>query len=116
MIVAMAYDEELARRIHDLLDGEEHVTSRQMFGGLGFMVDGHMAVAAASKGSLMVRVDPSASADLVLEDGVEVMEMQEGRPVPGWLLVSPEVLGTDEALRRWVELGLTHVRALPPKA
>ena len=54
----MAYDEELARRIDDLLDGEPGVTRKKMFGGLGFMVDGHLAVAAASKGSLMVRADP----------------------------------------------------------
>ena len=62
----MAYDEVLAQRIHDLLDGEPGLTSRKMFGGLGFMLDGHMAVAAGSGGSLMVRADPADGGGVTL--------------------------------------------------
>lgn len=109
----MAYDEVLAQRILDLLHGEAGVTSKKMFGGLGLMLDGHMALAAASAGSLMVRVDPSRSADL-LSEHVEPMQMN-GRSMNGWLLVDREVLADDADLRVWVDRGLDFVRTLPPK-
>lgn len=110
----MAYDEALARRIDDLLDGEPGVTSRRMFGGLGFMVDGHMAVAAASQGSLMVRVDATAADGWIDGAAVNPMEMR-GRPMRGWLLVGPEALADDDQLQLWVDRGVAHVRTLPPK-
>ena len=110
----MAYDEELAERIEEVLAAETGVTSRKMFGGLGFMVDGHMAVAAASSGSLMVRVDPVAGAEWLDGEHVQTMEMQ-GRTLHGWLLVARERLRTDEDLRTWIGRGVAYVRALPPK-
>ncbi|WP_210651464.1 TfoX/Sxy family protein [Nocardioides sp. SYSU D00065] len=110
----MAYDEVLAQRIHDLLDGEPGLTSRRMFGGLGFMLDGQMALAAGSAGSLMVRADPAQAEQWVDGVGVRPMEMR-GRPMAGWLLVASEVLADDDALRVWVERGVAHVRTLPPK-
>jgi TfoX/Sxy family transcriptional regulator of competence genes len=109
----MAYDEVLAQRIHDLLDGEAGVTSRKMFGGLGFMLDGHMAVAASSHGSLMVRAAPADAASW-LSEHVRPMEMR-GRPMAGWLLVDSEALGTDEQLQLWVDRGTGYVRTLPAK-
>lgn len=110
----MAYDEELAQRVADLLAGEPGVTSRKMFGGLGFMVDGHMAVAAASDGSLMVRADPTDSQAWVDGTSVAPMEMR-GRPMTGWLLVSAEGLDGDNRLQVWVDRGVAFVRTLPPK-
>lgn len=110
----MAYDEELAQRVADLLAGEPGVTSRKMFGGLGFMVDGHMAVAAASAGSLMVRADPTDAEAWVDGTSVAPMEMR-GRPMTGWLLVSAEGLDDDDLLRLWVDRGVAFVRTLPPK-
>lgn len=109
----MAYDTVLAQRIHDLLDGEAGVTSRAMFGGLGFMVDGHMAVAAGSSGSLMVRADPADAAGWHSEH-VEPMEMR-GRPMAGWLLVDRAAVVEDEQLELWVGRGTAFVRTLPPK-
>lgn len=110
----MAYDEDLARRLHDLLDGEPGTTSRRMFGGLGFMVDGHMAVAAASNGALMVRVDPADGEAWV--DGVDVNAMEmRGRPMAGWLLVAADGVSDDDALAVWVARGVGFVRSLPPK-
>ena len=109
----MAYDEVLAQRIHDLLDGEPGVTSQKMFGGLGFMVEGHMAVAAGSSGALMVRADPDEGASWVGEH-VQPMEMS-GRSMKGWLLVDTEALQDDEDLQVWVDRGVTHVRTLPLK-
>ncbi len=110
----MAYDEALAQRIHDLLDGEPGLTSKKMFGGLGFMLDGHMAVAAASAGSLMVRADPVDAQGWVDGETVSPMEMQ-GRAMSGWLLVAPEALADDDQLQLWVDRGVAYVRTLPPK-
>lgn len=110
----MAYDEGLAQRIDDLLGGEPGVTSRKMFGGLGFMVDGHMAVAAASDGSLMVRADPDDAEAWV--DGTSVVPMEmRGRPMTGWLLVSADTLADDGRLQLWVDRGVAFVRTLPPE-
>ncbi len=110
----MAYDEGLAQRIHDVLEGEPGLTSRRMFGGLGFMLDGHMAVAAGSNGSLMVRADPADVDAWADGSAVAPMEMR-GRPMTGWLLVSSEALADDDRLGLWVGRGVAHVRTLPPK-
>ena len=109
----MAYDEALAARVRDELGGEPGVTERRMFGGLGFMVDGHMAVAASSGGDLMVRADPATSEQWVDGDAVRPMEMR-GRPMAGWLLVSPLVLDDDAVLAAWVARATTYARSLPP--
>ena len=110
----MAYDEVLAQRIHDLVDGEEGWTSQKMFGGLGFMLHGHMAVAAGSSGSLMVRADPAQGEQWLDGDTVRPMEMR-GREMTGWLLVSQDALTADDALELWVDRGAAYVRTLPPK-
>ena len=109
----MAYDEGLAQRIEDLLAAESGATSRKMFGGLGFMVDGHLTVAATS-GGLMVRTDPAAGHEWLDGSTVTQVEMRE-RPMPGWLLVASEALADDVVLRTWVARGVAFVRALPPK-
>ncbi|QSR30879.1 RNA methyltransferase [Nocardioides sp. S5] len=110
----MAYDEVLALRIRDLLDGEPGVTSKKMFGGLGFMVEGHMAVAAASSGALMVRADPADCATWTDGRTVNAMEMR-GRPMAGWLLVDSAAVAGDDQLGQWVDRGVRFVRTLPPK-
>ena len=110
----MAYDEVLAQRIHDLLEGEPGVTSKKMFGGLGFMVEGHMAVAAGNSGDLMVRADPAQGEEWVDGESVRPMEMR-GRPMTGWLLVDIEAVSDDEQLQLWVDRGVAYVRTLPPK-
>ncbi|MFC7485191.1 TfoX/Sxy family protein [Knoellia sp. CPCC 206453] len=110
----MAYDEELAHRIREVLSDESGLTERAMFGGLGFMLDGHIAVAAGSGGSLMVRVDPDDAADLVDGESVTHMEMG-GRSLHGWVLVGSSPTADDDSLARWVQRGVAFVRALPPK-
>ena len=110
----MAYDEVLALRIRDLLDGEPGVTSRRMFGGLGFMVEGHMAVAAASNGALMVRADQADCARWTDGRSVNPMEMR-GRPMAGWLLVDSAAVAGDDQLGEWIDRGVRFVRTLPPK-
>lgn len=111
----MTYDEELAARVRDELGATDGVTERRMFGGLAFLVDGHMAVAASSGGDLMVRADPATSEQWVDGDAVRPMEMR-GRPMTGWLLVATGTLADDAALATWVERGTSYARSLPPKA
>jgi TfoX/Sxy family transcriptional regulator of competence genes len=116
----MAYDDELAGRLRDLL-GEEpaaaglELTEKKMFGGLGFMVGGHMAVAASGQGGLMVRVDPAEGDHLVATTPAYPMEMR-GRAMTGWLRVDLADLATDEALGAWVHRGASFVAGLPPKS
>jgi TfoX/Sxy family transcriptional regulator of competence genes len=110
----MAYDEELAARIRDLLTGEP-VVEKKMFGGLAFLLGGHMSVSASGQGGLLVRVDPADSDALLDEPGVTLMQMGNRKPMNGWLRVAPEAVRDDAALARWVERGLAHARSLPPK-
>ena len=110
----MAYDEVLASRLRTLLEGEPGLTEQKMFGGLGFMLDGHMAVAVSGQGGLMVRVDPVTTEELVAHDGVARMEMG-GRTMGGWLLVDDDVVATDDDLADWAGHGVRYVRTLPPK-
>jgi TfoX/Sxy family transcriptional regulator of competence genes len=110
----MAYDEALADQIRELITDEPGVTERRMFGGLAFLVRGNMAVAASGEGGILVRVDPQES-DALVETTEAVHMVMRGRPMQGWLRVAPEHLRGSGELRRWVELGVTRARALPPK-
>jgi hypothetical protein len=109
----MAYDHDLAERIRGLLP-DEAVTEKAMFGGLAFLVGGHMAVAASGKGGLMVRCDPADSDRLVTEPGASRMEMR-GREMDGWLRVTGEALADDGVLAEWVRVGASYAGTMPPK-
>ena len=85
----MAYDEDLAERIRELLAGERGLTEKKMFGGLAFLIGGNMAVAASGQGGALVRVDPAASGKLVATTKARLMEMR-GRSMQGWLRVDAE--------------------------
>ena len=110
----MAYDEELAGRIRELVVDEPALTEKKMFGGLAFLVGGNMAVAASGQGGLMVRVDPAESDALVSSSDARLVEMR-GREMPGWLRVDTEHLRTKEALAVWVKRGVSFARTLPAK-
>jgi TfoX/Sxy family transcriptional regulator of competence genes len=110
----MAYDEELAERMRELLAGEPDVTEKKMFGGLAFLIGGNMAVAASGQGGALVRVDPAKSDELLATSEARVMEMR-GRQMPGWLRLDMEHLRTKRELSRWVWLGSEYARSLPPK-
>jgi TfoX/Sxy family transcriptional regulator of competence genes len=110
----MAFDEELADRIRDLLSAEPAVTEKKMFGGLAFLIGGNMAVAASGQGGLLVRVDPTESEALVASSPARPMEMR-GRSMPGWLRLDVEDVESDEALSSWVERGVSFARSLPAK-
>jgi len=110
----MAYDEELAGRIRELVAGEAGVTEQKMFGGLAFLVGGNMAVAASGQGGLLVRVDPAESGRLVAETNARPMEMR-GRQMQGWLRVDSDTVGSEAALAKWVDLGVAYAGSLPAK-
>jgi len=110
----MAYDEELANRLREVLQGEAGLTEKRMFGGLAFLINGNMAVAASSKGGLLLRVDPAKTESLVSEPHVGPFEMR-GREMDGWLRVDPEAVATVKELRRWVRHGVSYAQSLPPK-
>ena len=110
----MAYDTELADRIRRLLAGVPELTEKKMFGGLAFLVAGHMAIAARSQGGVMVRVDPQQSDVLVATTTASLVEMR-GRPMPGWLQVSSDDLRTDDLLTPWLRRGAGYARSLPPR-
>jgi hypothetical protein len=110
----MAYDTELADRIRELVATERTIIEKAMFGGLAFLVNGNMSVAASGRGGgLLVRVDPSESASLI-GDQVEPMVMG-GREMTGWLHVATAAVETDEDLAEWVRRGVGYAKSLPPK-
>jgi TfoX/Sxy family transcriptional regulator of competence genes len=111
---SVAYDEELADRIRELLAAEAQVSEMKMFGGLAFLIRGNMAVAASVQGGLLVRVDPADSASLVSQTSARPMVMR-GRPMDGWLRVDADDVRTKRQLSKWVTLGATFARSLPSK-
>ena len=110
----MAYDEDLADRIRELLADDPGVTEKKMFGGLAFLIRGNMAVAASGQGGLLVRVDPTKSDKLVASSSARPMEMR-GREMQGWLRVDSDAVRTKRQLAKWVGLGTTYARSLPAK-
>ena len=110
----MAYDEELADRIRELTSGLDGLTEKRMFGGLAFLVNGNMAVAASGQGGVLLRVDPARSEELVDDVQVRRMEMR-GKEMDGWLRIDDAAVADDDALARWVDLGIGYAGSLPSK-
>ena len=111
---AVAYDEDLAERIRERVAGEDGLTEKRMFGGLAFLIGGHMAVAASGQGGLMLRCDPDDTEALLREPGAQEFEMR-GKGMRGWLRVDATTVEEDDALRTWVGRGTAYARSLPPK-
>src|SRR4029450_8727793 len=133
----MAYDEQLADRIRSLASSEPALSEQKMFGGLAFLVNGNMAVAASGQGGLLVRVDPEESGELVETTSAEAMGLRRrsmpgaaggpvgaawaeemvmrGRSMAGWLRVESGAVEADDDLRAWVDRGLSFARSLPPQ-
>lgn len=85
-----------------------------MFGGLAFLIDGHMAVAVSGRGGLMVRVPPDDTARLLDRPHVEPMVMA-GRETRGWVRIAAEGVSTKRQLRSWVTRGIDYARSLPSR-
>jgi TfoX/Sxy family transcriptional regulator of competence genes len=111
----VSYDERLADELRTLLEARDtDPTEKRMFGGLAFMVEGNLTIAASRNGGLLVRTDPDEAAEVHSLPGVEPMEMR-GRKMPGWIFVDAAVLGDESDLAAWVDRSLDFVRTLPPK-
>jgi TfoX/Sxy family transcriptional regulator of competence genes len=110
----MAFDERLAERVRELLVDEEGITEKRMFGGLGFLLNGNLAVSASGRGGLLVRIDPDEFDSLLAPPQVEMMEMR-GRRMTGWLIVTSEAITTKSDLVSWGRRGLDYAASLPSK-
>jgi hypothetical protein len=110
----VAYDIDMAHRIREVLAAEPDLTEKPMFGGLAFLLAGHMVVAASRRGGLMLRVDPARADDLLTDPRASRMVMR-GREMDGWLRVDIGADAEQDDLSRWVGAGVSYVRTLPPK-
>jgi TfoX N-terminal domain len=110
----MAYDEDFAHRVCELLADEDAITEKAMFGGLAFLLHGNMAVGISSGGELMVRVGADATDDALGRPHTRLFDMT-GRPMKGWILVAPEGLKTKRQLGASVARGVQFASSLPPK-
>jgi len=110
----VAYDEVLADRIRELFLGDRDVTEQKMFGGLAFLIGGHMAVAASREGGLLLHVDPAIYDKLMDTTTARPMVMR-GREMHGWLRIDADAVKTKRQLTKWTDLGATYARSLPAK-
>lgn len=110
----MAYDEDLANRIRELVGTESGVEEKRMFGGLAFLINGNMSVAVSGQGGLLVRVPPQDTDKLVERAHVSPMVMA-GKEARGWLRVEAAGVQTKRQLDGWVTRGVGYARSLPPK-
>jgi TfoX/Sxy family transcriptional regulator of competence genes len=110
----MAFDEDLANRVRELISGEPDVSEQRMFGGLAFLVAGHMSVAVSGQGGLMVRVEPADTKTLIAKPHARPFEMR-GREMKGWVRVDSEGVRSKRQLEPWVKRGVAFARSLPPK-
>ena len=110
----MGYDEDLANRLRELLADEDGVTEKKMFGGLAFLLNGNMSVSASRTGGLLVRIEPSDTAECVRRPHVTLMKMG-GRTMDGWVLVAPDGYKKKGELGSWVNRGVSFAKTLPPK-
>lgn len=110
----MAYDQEFADRIRELIADEDGVTEKAMFGGLAFLIDGNMAVGISNTAELMVRVGPDATDAALSRSHTRLFDMS-GRPMKGWILVAREGVATKRQLAPWVQRGVRFARSLPAK-
>ncbi len=110
----MAYDQDLANRIRELLAAEVGVVEKAMFGGLAFLIGGHMSVSVSGRGGLLLRCEPAETELLRAKPHAGPFEMR-GRVMDGWLRVEPEGVASRRQLERWVARGVAYARSLPPK-
>jgi len=109
----MAYDENLARRVMQILALTPNLVEKKMFGGIGYLVNGNMACGIIGD-SLIVRVGPDRYQQALSQPHTSVFD-RTGRPMTGWVVVNPQAFGSEGVLESWVGVGLAFVATLPPK-
>lgn len=110
----MAYDEGLAERVRAHLAHLPGFTEKKMFGGIGFMLGGHLAAGAHNDARLMIRCSKDDHARFRAEPGCGGME-RGGKEMAGWLLIDPDAVADDDELAKWVGRGRDYAGGLPPK-
>jgi TfoX/Sxy family transcriptional regulator of competence genes len=100
----MAYDETLAKRVRKTLPRSPHVEEKKMMGGLTFMVNGKMCVGVL-KDELMVRLDPVVYDVALKRKGCRPMDFT-GKPMKGFVFVSPKGMSNEKDLDYWIDLAL----------
>jgi TfoX/Sxy family transcriptional regulator of competence genes len=109
----VAYDEDLAQRVRDLLAARSEVTERRMFGGIAFMVSGNMACGVLGE-DLIVRLGEEEGEKALTEDGVRPFDFT-GKPMKNIVYVAPERTADDAGLAEWADAGADYAASLPPK-
>ena len=110
----MAYDEQLAERVRGVLASAGMTpTEKKMFGGLSFLIGGNMCCGVLGA-DLLARVGPDAAAGALSEPATRPFDMGRG-PSPGWVVIAPGGIATDETLTVWVSRALAFATSLPPK-
>lgn len=109
----MAYDEGVAERLRDVYQSMGGADEKRMFGGIAFMVDGHMSCGVVND-TLMARVGPDQYEESLTRPHASKMDFT-GRPMKGFVYVAPEGFEDDEDLASWVRTSLAFVHTLPPK-
>ena len=109
----MAFDETLAARIRDAVEGKRGVEEKKMFGGVGFLLNGNMLVG-VWKDSLIVWLGPDEGDEALMEPHVKPFDIT-GRPMKGWVLVEPEAIEDDEPLQSWIDRAVKFVNTLAAK-
>lgn len=109
----MAYDEGLAQRVRDVLEGHPTLVEKKMFGGVGFMLQGNMACG-VNGDDLIVRVGPAGYDEAVVRPHARPFDFT-GRPMKGWVMVGPDGYESDSDLEGWVQQGVDFALSLPAK-
>jgi TfoX/Sxy family transcriptional regulator of competence genes len=109
----MAFDERLAERIREQLKRKKGIEEKRMFGGICFLLHGNLLVG-VWKDSLIARVGAESADDLLLEPHVKAMDIT-GKPMKGWLMIVPEGIAEDDALKKWIQRAQAFVIKLPKK-
>ncbi len=109
----MAYDEKLAGRVRGLLAKRKAIAEKKMFGGVAFLLNGNMCVG-LHDGELIVRVDPKKTGEALAEPHTRIFDMT-GRPMKGWILVKSSGVASEDALAKWVSVGVSYAASLPAK-
>lgn len=109
----MPIDDTLEARVRAALTGTTGLAEKRMFGGLCFLVNGHMCAGLVGS-TLMVRVGPEGYAEALRQPGVRPMDFT-GRPMTGMVFVDPPAIATDAMLSAWVTRGARFASTLPAK-
>ena len=109
----MAFDDKLAERIRKRLSKRRGLTEKRMFGGLAFLLNGNMCCGVHGQ-EMIVRLAPEQTDQALSERHTRIFDLS-GRPMKGWILVQPKGLTTEDALVKWIQVGLKYASALPAK-